>query len=76
MDTVHQIAEHLLGLCGEPRSFVGLLQQVFADYQLTLTFEQYALVGSTVRSYLAWLHDTGRMDGFFGDNRLLWRTSH
>lgn len=76
VDTVHQIAEHLLGLCGEPRSFEELLQQVFVDYQLTMTFEQHALVGSTVRSYLAWLHDTGRMDGFFEDNRLLWRSAH
>lgn len=76
MDTVYQIAEHLLGLCGEPRSFEELLQRVFADYGLTMTFEQYALVGSTLRSYLTWLHDTGRMDGFFEDNRLLWRSVH
>ena len=39
----------------------------------TLTFEQYVLVGSTVKSYLAWLKDTGRLTALFEDNRLLWR---
>ena len=76
IDTVHQIADGILSLCQEPLGFEELLRKVFADYQLTMTFEQYALVGSTVRSYLAWLHDTGQMDAFFEDNRLLWRTSH
>ena len=39
-----------------------------------MSFEQYVLVGSTVRSYLAWLKDTGRLEAFFEDNQLLWRT--
>ena len=76
IDAVHQIAEHLLTLCREPLGFEDLLRRVFADYQLTMTFEQYALVGSTVRSYLAWLHDVGCMDALIEDSRLLWRTSH
>ena len=28
-----------------------ILQRLFADYGLTMNFEQYVLVGSTVRSY-------------------------
>ena len=31
------------------------------------------LVGSTVRSYLAWLKDTGRLNAFFDDGLLLWQ---
>ena len=50
-----------------------LLQKLFDNYGLTLTFEQYVLVGSTVKSYLAWLKDTGRLTVLFEDNRLLWR---
>ena len=33
---------------------------------------QYALVGSTVRSYLAWLKDTGKLDVCYEDSRMLW----
>ena len=38
-----------------------------------MNFEQYVLVGSTVRSYLSWLKDSGRLAADFEDNMLLWR---
>lgn len=56
---VNEIAEHILELCYEPLCFEILLQKLFTDYKLTMNFEQYVLVGSTVRSYLAWLSDIG-----------------
>jgi len=38
-----------------------------------MNFEQYVLVGSTVRSYLSWLKDNGKLDVNFEDNILLWK---
>ena len=73
IDKVHEIADHMVELCAEPVMFEELLKKLFDDYGLTLTFEQYVLVGSTVKSYLAWLKDTGRLTVLFEDNRLLWR---
>ena len=73
IDKVHEIADHMEELCAEPVIFEELLRKLFDDYGLTLTFEQYVLVGSTVKSYLAWLKDTGRLAVLFEDNRLLWR---
>ena len=73
IDRVRAVAEHIEALCAQPMTFEGLLQRLFADYGLTMTFEQHALVGSTVRSYLSWLKDTGRITVQFDDNRLLWQ---
>ena len=73
IDKVHEIADHMVALCAEPVIFEELLKKLFDDYGLTLTFEQYVLVGSTVKSYLAWLKDTGRLTVLFEDNLLLWR---
>ena len=73
IDKVLEIADHMVDLCAEPAIFEELLKKLFDDYGLTLTFEQYVLVGSTVKSYLAWLKDTGRLTVIFEDNRLLWR---
>ena len=53
--------------------FEELLQQVFSHYQLAMDFNQYVLVGSTIRSYLAYLLDQGRLSAEFSDCRLLWR---
>ena len=74
IDKVNEIAERIVALCAEPLCFEDVLQRLFAHYGLTMTFEQYALVGSTVRSYLAWLKDAGRLSVEFRDNKLLWRS--
>ena len=73
IDKVHEIADQIVERCAEPIIFEELLKKLFDDYGLTLTFEQYVLVGSTVKSYLAWLKDTGRLTVIFEDSRLLWR---
>ena len=72
IDKVREIAEKIVTLCKEPISFERILQKLFTEYNLTMNFEQHALVGSTVRSYLAWLKDTGRLNAEFEDNMLLW----
>ncbi len=73
IDAVKGIADRIVSLCSEPICFEALLQKLFTEYELKMSFEQYVLVGSTVRSYLAWLKDSDRLDGFFEDNMLLWR---
>ena len=51
-----------------------LLKKLFDAYGLTLNFDQYVLVGSTLRSYLAWLKSRSRVQPEFAANRLLWRS--
>ena len=72
-DTVHEIADRIVSLCREPKCFEQILQALFAHYGLIMNFEQYALVGSTVKSYLTWLKETGRVQAAFENNLLLWR---
>ena len=73
MDKVLEIAEKIVSICEKPVCFEFILQKLFADYELTMNFEQYVLLGSTVRSYLAWLKDTGRVNVLFENNLLLWQ---
>ena len=73
IDKVLEIADRITGICREPACFETVLQRLFADYGLAMDFQQYVLVGSTVRSYLAWLKDTGRVEACFESNLLLWR---
>lgn len=71
---VYELAEQIEGICREPLCSEQILQKLFAQYELTMTYEQYVLVGSTLRSYLAWLKDTGRVEGRIENNMLLWET--
>lgn len=72
IDKVWETAEKIISLCQTPTTFEDLLQNLFTAYGLTMNFEQYVLIGSTVRSYLAWLKDTGRLTAAFEQNKLLW----
>ena len=73
IDKVREIAGRILEICAEPLCFETILQKLFTEYGLTMNFEQYVLVGSTVRSYLSWLKDTGKLNAGFGDHLLLWQ---
>ena len=72
IEMVYEIAEKIVSLCKDPFSFEVILQRLFTEYGLTMSFEQYVLVGSTVRSYLAWLKDTDKLNVLFENNMMLW----
>ncbi len=72
IDKVHEIAQKIIELLKEPLCFETILQKLFEAYNLTMNFEQYVLVGSTVRSYLSWLKDTGKLTVLIRDNMLCW----
>ena len=69
---VKEIAADIVRICETPSSFEQILRQVFERYALTMTFEQHALVGSTVRSYLTWLQEQGKVQSTIENNTLVW----
>ncbi len=73
IDKVFEVGDKIAQLCSEPSCFENILQRIFSDYGLIMNFEQYVLIGSTVRSYLSWLKDTGRVTSYFENNMLLWK---
>ena len=73
IDKVNEIAERILEICISPIPFETILQRLFDSFALTMNIEQYVLVGSTVRSYLSWLNDSGRAEYRFENSQMLWR---
>ena len=72
IEKVYEIADAVTCLCGTPSSFESILRGLFEKYDLTMTFEQHALTGSTVRSYLSWLTEQGRLRPGIENNTLVW----
>ena len=50
---VFYISNNIQSILKTPMCFEELLKQLFDEYGLVMNFEQYVLVGSTVRSYLS-----------------------
>ncbi len=69
---VFDISNDIQSILKTPMCFEELLKRLFDEYGLTMNFEQYVLVGSTVRSYLSWLKDNGKIRAAFTDNLLMW----
>lgn len=72
--SVNSVCEQILSLLHEPKTFEDLLSCVFAVYNLTMTNEQYVLIGSTVKSYLSYLKDSGKVETSFENNYMLYKT--
>jgi glyoxylase-like metal-dependent hydrolase (beta-lactamase superfamily II) len=68
-------ADVISDICKEPTTFEEILKAAFDRYGLNMTFEQYVLVGSTVRSFLSWMKGEGRLSAAFSDNRMCWTTN-
>lgn len=69
---VFDISNDIQSILKTPMCFEELLKRLFDEYGLTMNFEQYVLVGSTVRSYLSWLKDNEKINATFTDNLLMW----
>lgn len=69
---VLEIADRMVAFCEVAQTFENILQKMFNQYHLVMNFEQYVLVGSTIRSYLSWLKDTGKLSVRFEDCKIFW----
>ncbi len=72
-EKVFEISEKICDICEAPKTFEDILKVLFDSYSLTLNASQYVLSGSTVRSYLSYLHDDDRLSFEFSDNKMLWK---
>ena len=70
---VLRLADMIRGMCAEPIGVEELLKKLFDRLDLRLNFFDYAISGSTLRSFLTWLKGRGEVGAFFEDNRLLWQ---
>lgn len=76
IDTVREVEEKICCLCEKSLNYEKLLQLLFKEYDLKMNPVQYALVGSTVKSYLAHLAKSGRVRMFIDDNMQLWEKNN
>lgn len=75
LQSVFSVRDEILDLCRQPKTFEEILKGLFDRFSLTLDFDQYALAGSTVRSYLSWLLGKEQVTTAFTDNRLYWQSA-
>lgn len=68
---IEEILEVILNSC-QKNTFEEILKNVFEHYDLVMNISQYVLIGSTVKSYLSYLYEEGKIKYEFIDNKMLW----
>jgi glyoxylase-like metal-dependent hydrolase (beta-lactamase superfamily II) len=71
-EKVQEVIAFLKHACQSPVGFDDLLKAVFDHYGLHMDFNHYVLAGSTIRSYLSYLHGKGELDAIFAGNMQKW----
>ena len=67
-----EIEESVFDILETGMIFEDLLQRFCGRWKIGLDHGQYVLVGSTVRSFLSYMYDGGRLIYGFDDNRMIW----
>ena len=70
---INEIINRIYECCKNKVTFEDVLKYVFDTYSLAMNVNQYVLLGSTVRSYLSYLCDEGRIFYEFEDNKMIWK---
>ena len=73
---VNEILDKIFDWCKMEKTFEDLLKEIFDEYNLVMNPNQYVLIGSTVRSYLSYLYDEGKLIFEFKENKMYWKQSN
>ncbi len=70
---VEEIVGKILKICEQEKTFESILKEIFDVYHLTMNPNQYVLVGSTIKSYLSYLHEEKKLSYEFKENQMVWK---
>ncbi|MCR4924943.1 MAG: MBL fold metallo-hydrolase [Clostridiales bacterium] len=71
---IASIIDDILEFLKDGLVFDQLLKRIFDKYELRMNFQQHELIGSTLRSYLTYLKQQGKITAEFKENLLIWKT--
>ncbi len=69
---VEEIEEKLLEILKESLSFDDIAQRLCRSFELSLTYSQFLVICSTIRSFLSYLVDSKKISHSMSDNKMLW----
>lgn len=73
-ENIRKNIQVILDICRDGKGIDLILKNVFDHYGIPCNVIQYALIGSTVRCYLSYLQDNGKLACYAEDNILKWKT--
>lgn len=73
---VNEIIKVIYDFCQKEVTNEEILKYIFDTYSLTMNINQYVLIGSTIKSYLSYLYDEGKLCYILKDNGMYWKQNN
>lgn len=70
-----EVGDRILSLLSDPITHDELMKKVFDVYEISMSIPQFCLIGTTIRSYIFWMRQQGKVKCFLQDNRILWQAA-
>ena len=70
---IYEIIDKITNYCKNEVTFEEILKYIFDEYNLDMNPNQYVLIGSTIKSYLSYLYDEGKIKYEFKENKMIWK---
>ena len=74
LEVVSKAESDILNLLDGGLIFEDLLKAFCDGSGINLNHGQYVLVGSTIKSFLSYMHDNGKINFTFKDNKMYWKS--
>lgn len=71
---INNVILDILNICSDPVTFDNLLKKLFDKYSIVFSYEQYFIVGSTLKAYLSYLIKKNKLTFVLNDNLLFYKT--
>jgi len=73
---IEKIEKDLLEILRVPKTFEKTLKTICDQMEIKLNCPQYALIGSTIRSFLTYLNNESKIEFEFLENEMIWKSSN
>ena len=70
---IEEITNKIYNFCLDNKTFEEILKYIFDEYNLIMNPNQYVLIGSTIKSYLSYLNELGKLNYQFINNTMYWK---
>lgn len=72
---INEISDHILKSLYKPKIFEDILADICNEYNLQLNVNQYVLQGASVKAYISYLCDKGKISSYFTNGYMFWENT-
>ncbi len=67
---IYEIMDNIIDILKSEKTIEDIVAEIFLRYNLKISFNKHLLITSTIKSYISYLSNNGKIDKYFKNNKL------